>query len=438
MILFYWMIEYSATFMEAVGCCFFTKIFIKKNADTDNNQKNRIMIYSALASVLVMLANKVDLFSFTNGMLGIFILWMLQFIIYRRKYSILALLTLIYAVIDSAIDLLVAQIWGIAFDMKPSYLLNMQSLNRCGCIFISKLILCILIYLVYKYNKSKLDIPKKYILIICFIAGTLMSFDYFIIEKSIAIENRIMEILSVVFFVASIILIILVFSLILKLAENYKQKQDISLLELQNEMIVKSEKNTEQVFNLWRSSIHDYKHKIFAIKHWLDEGNIEKVRDFIEKESESLSQKIFYIKTGSAMVDAIINTKRNIAEEKGIVFSINVAMPKMCIVSDLDLVCILGNLIDNAIEACEKQDKKHMEVVVKEIKKLLIIKVINSYQGQFTEKTVTTKKEKYLHGIGLKNVKSIVEKYDGTYEMSKEKDEVVTKIMILNTNEKQP
>ena len=429
MILFYWMIEYGATFMEAVGCCFFTKIFIEKNADTDKNQKNRIMIYSALASVLVMLANKVDLFSFTNGMLGIFILWMLQFIIYRRKYSILALLTLIYAVIDSAIDLLVAQIWGIAFDMKPSYLLNMQSLNRCGCIFISTLILCILIYLVYKYNKSKLDIPKKYILIICFIAGTLMSFDYFIIEKSIAIENRIMEILSVVFFVASIILIILVFSLILKLAENYKQKQDISLLELQNEMIVKSEKNTEQVFNLWRSSIHDYKHKIFAIKHWLDEGNIEKVRDFIEKESESLSQKIFYIKTGSAMVDAIINTKRNIAEEKGIVFSINVAMPKMCIVSDLDLVCILGNLIDNAIEACEKQDKKHMEVVVK---------VINSYQGQFTEKTVTTKKEKYLHGIGLKNVKSIVEKYDGTYEMSKEKDEVVTKIMILNTNEKQP
>ena len=405
MILFYWMIEYGATFMEAVGCCFFTKIFIEKNADTDKNQKNRIMIYSALASVLVMLANKVDLFSFTNGMLGIFILWMLQFIIYRRKYSILALLTLIYAVIDSAIDLLVAQIWGIAFDMKPSYLLNMQSLNRCGCIFISKLILCILIYLVYKYNKSKLDIPKKYILIICFIAGTLMSFDYFIIEKSIAIENRIMEILSVVFFVASIILIILVFSLILKLAENYKQKQDISLLELQNEMIVKSEKNTEQVFNLWRSSIHDYKHKIFAIKHWLDEGNIEKVRDFIEKESESLSQKIFYIKTGSAMVDAIINTKRNIAEEKGIVFSINVAMPKMCIVSDLDLVCILGNLIDNAIEACEKQDKKHMEVVVKEIKKLLIIKVINSYQGQFTEKNCYDKERKVPSRNRLKKCK---------------------------------
>lgn len=71
-------------------------------------------------------------------------------------------------------------------------------------------------------------------------------------------------------------------------------------------------------------------------------------------------------------------------------------------------------------------------MVVKEIKNLLIIKIINSYQGQVTEKLVTTKKEKYLHGIGLKNVKSIVEKYDGTYEMSKENDEVVTKIMILN------
>lgn len=88
--------------------------------------------------------------------------------------------------------------------------------------------------------------------------------------------------------------------------------------------------------------------------------------------------------------------------------------------------------VANAIEACTNQNKKYIEVVVKEIKNLLIIKIINSYQGQVTEKLVTTKKEKYLHGIGLKNVKSIVEKYDGTYEMSKENDEVVTKIMILN------
>ena len=77
------------------------------------------------------------------------------------------------------------------------------------------------------------------------------------------------------------------FDLVLKLAENYQQKQELALLELQNEMNVKAEKNTEQTFNLWRSSIHDYKHKVLVIKHWLDEGKIEELKD-LEKEIENI------------------------------------------------------------------------------------------------------------------------------------------------------
>ena len=222
------------------------------------------------------------------------------------------------------------------------------------------------------------------------------------------------------------------FDLVLKLAENYQQKQELALLELQNEMNAKAEKNTEQTFNLWRSSIHDYKHKVLVIKHWLDEGKIEELKDFIENESETLAKKIYYIKTGNEVVDAIINTKQNLAEKKGINFSVNVKIPPECIVSDIDFVCIFGNLIDNAIEACETQSEKRIEIIVKEIKKLLIIKVINSYKGKLPDKLSTTKKEKRFHGIGLKNVKSILEKYDGTYQMIKEDDEVITKIMILN------
>ena len=82
-------------------------------------------------------------------------------------------------------------------------------------------------------------------------------------------------------------------------------------------------------------------------------------------------------------------------------------MPAEYAVSDMDMVCVLGNLIDNAIEACETQSEKRIEIIVKEIKKLLIIKVINSYKGKLPDKLSTTKKEKRFHGIGLKNVKSI-------------------------------
>ena len=284
----------------------------------------------------------------------------------------------------------------------------------------------------YKYNYEKVDIPKKYIVVICFIAIILVALDYYTIEKSIVSDSQDIRLFSVIFFFFSIVMIIVMFDLVLKLAENYQQKQELALLELQNEMNVKAEKNTEQTFNLWRSSIHDYKHKVLVIKHWLDEGKIEELKDFIENESETLAQKIYYIKTGNEVVDAIINTKQNLAEKKGINFSVNVKIPPECIVSDIDFVCIFGNLIDNAIEACETQSEKRIEIIVKEIKKLLIIKVINSYKGKLPDKLSTTKKEKRFHGIGLKNVKSILEKYDGTYQMIKEDDEVITKIMILN------
>ena len=85
-------------------------------------------------------------------------------------------------------------------------------------------------------------------------------------------------------------------------------------------MMIRTEKNTEQVFNMWRGSIHDYKHKIFAIRHWLEEGNVDNVKEFVEYECENLTQKMFYVQTGNSAVDSIINTKQKIAEDKGIIF----------------------------------------------------------------------------------------------------------------------
>ena len=202
-------------------------------------------------------------------------------------------------------------------------------------------------------------------------------------------------------------------------------------MELQNEMMIRTEKNTEQVFNMWRGSIHDYKHKIFAIRHWLEEGNVDNVKEFVEQECENLTQKMFYVKTGNSAVDSIINTKQKIAEEKGIIFSSNISLPAEYAVSDMDMVCVLGNLIDNAIEACEKQTSKYIEVDISEVKKMILIKIVNSYNGEKNDTSVTSKKEKTMHGIGIKNVKKIVAKYKGAYDMECEDDEVVTTVTML-------
>ncbi|MFQ9514241.1 MAG: sensor histidine kinase [Eubacterium sp.] len=217
-----------------------------------------------------------------------------------------------------------------------------------------------------------------------------------------------------------------------KITENYEQKQTLTLIEMKNEMLQKSQNDTELAFKLWRNSIHDYKNNIIALTQLAKEGKLEEIKEYLIKENQLLNQKMFYVKTGNSVVDAIINTKQNLAEQKGIVFTVNVSIPEECKVNDIDMASMLGNLIDNAIEACSNQNNSYIDVTIKEEKQILLIKISNIYKGILPEQMQSTKKDRLFHGIGIKSVKSIVEKYNGEYNMIHRDNEVVTTILILN------
>lgn len=428
----YWLVEYVATLIETFLCYKFSEVFVANNEEINKHRNKLIIVISLMYSIVIMIVNRINLFSVVNGFIGLLSLIVIQAIVYRRKYGVITLLTMIYAVIVSALDFSIAQMGAISFGVQTEYLLNIQSLKRCQCVIISKIILCVVIYFFNKYAKNKMELPKKYIGIICLIAAVLVSLDYYIIE--IVSEENVKEMknFSIMFFVASIIMIILIFVFVLKMSENYKQKQEVSLLKLQNDMIYKAEQNTEKVFELWRSSIHDYKHKIIAMKHWIEKGNISELEAFLNRESKELDKGAVLVKTGNAIVDAVINTKLNVAKQSGIRISTDIILSSVAKIDDMDMVCILGNLIDNAIEACEKQNEKSIDVTIKEVKKMLIIKISNSFEGNMPDCFCTSKEEKVMHGIGIKNVRSIVDKYDGEFILSKEQDKVVANIMLMN------
>ncbi|WP_221934336.1 hypothetical protein, partial [Klebsiella pneumoniae] len=92
----------------------------------------------------------------------------------------------------------------------------------------------------------------------------------------------------------------------------------------------------EQTFELWRQSIHDYKNDIIALTQLAEDEKLEEIKAFLQKENKLIEQKMFYIKTGNSVVDAIINTKQNIAEKQNIVFVVNVKLPPSIVLSDID------------------------------------------------------------------------------------------------------
>lgn len=102
---FYWCIEYLATFIEIFLCCYFCGTFVVKEKIED--VRNRIIVLTIMASVMIILLNKLELFSYMTTLIFILLCVLMQCILYRKRYLHLVTLVLVYAAILSAIDFLV-------------------------------------------------------------------------------------------------------------------------------------------------------------------------------------------------------------------------------------------------------------------------------------------------------------------------------------------
>ena len=185
------------------------------------------------------------------------------------------------------------------------------------------------------------------------------------------------ELFLVLFFIISILIELLVLYFIMKAGESYEQQRKNELIKMKNTMLQKSLDETEQAFQLWRKSVHDYKNHVIALRQLAADENMEGIKEYLNCENELIQKKMFYIKTGNSVVDAIVNTKQRLSEEKGITFIVNAAIPKKCCVREIDMSNILGNLIDNAMEASQGEEEPYIDLTIRQEKTFLVIKIIN-------------------------------------------------------------
>ena len=131
-----------------------------------------------------------------------------------------------------------------------------------------------------------------------------------------------------------------------------------------------------------------------------------------------------FSKSGNLPVDAVLNYKNMIAKSKGINIILEQQIPIDLPYKDSDICIILGNLLDNAIEAVESSRNKEIRVYIMYFRHKFKIKVSNYYEGQLKKDGsgdyVTGKGDKINHGLGLKSVRTIVESYGGLMEISSE------------------
>ncbi len=170
----------------------------------------------------------------------------------------------------------------------------------------------------------------------------------------------------------------------------------------------------------WR---HDYHNHLQVMKVQIAQGQLEEMKSYLDDLEQNLEQVDTYVKSGNLMADAVLNSKLSIAGQKGIRVNCKAVLPAALSVEDVDLCVLLGNLLDNALEACEKipEEQRFLRIYMVVNRSQLYMSVQNSAREEldFNERNyISTKRGN--HGLGMKRVKALADKYEGYFTLANE------------------
>ena len=230
----------------------------------------------------------------------------------------------------------------------------------------------------------------------------------------------------------AIILSIIIFFLMKYILTRLVDKR---LSNYQNDLISKQYKEVENIYKQMRGWKHDYHNHIQVMKAYLELERYEDMDTYLDELARDLTDIDTIVKTGNIMVDSILNSKLSLAISRDIYINAKAKVPKNLQILDIDLCVIIGNLMDNAMEAALKlKDPKDrfIRVYIREMKGQLYIAVTNSAGGEVKKinlEYITTKMGQD-HGFGLKRIDKIVNKYNGFVNRQNEEGVFATEIIL--------
>lgn len=203
----------------------------------------------------------------------------------------------------------------------------------------------------------------------------------------------------------------------------------------QSQLIENHVSEIDSLYHKTRGWRHDYHNHIQVMIAYLELGKTQEMKKYLRDLDKDLSEIDQVIKTGNIMVDSILNSKISIAESNKITVKADAIVSKKLEISDIDLCVIIGNLLDNAIEASMEiinEEQRFIRVYIAEKMEQFYIYVSNSFEGKLNKKGIKyfTTKDERNKGYGLVRIDGIVEKNKGMINRQSEKKIFATEIIL--------
>lgn len=176
--------------------------------------------------------------------------------------------------------------------------------------------------------------------------------------------------------------------------------------------------NLEQLIGKLKSERHDYNNHLSVIHGLLESGETDKAKSYAAALVKNAVEYQSIVNVPYPAVRALLNHKLSIARESGIALKLDVGLPENLNLSEFDLTAILGNLLDNAMEACAGiHSEPYLEFTLKYQPNYLVIRISNPFLNAQEDMNRSTKPDAENHGFGLKNVTCLVERHNGLIEI---------------------
>lgn len=422
---FLWNIfEVAVNFLEAFIMFYFICGFLKHDFKTPKG-KVVFVIGGVFKGVMTTFVNLITLYDWWIGCISILGWFAISCVLLKGEVMFKLFAAAITGVVSVVSSNFVTAVLSVTLNSAPEELFVMQNAHRIIGVAMCQTLNLLLYSIILKFaDKTILALKKKeWILIISVLLISTLSFG--VIQTALN-ETRLSNSTSILLMICEIGLFalnIICLYITVSLNKSNRAAEELKLKEQQHLRDVQYAESVRSQYQEIRRIRHDIKQQLATVSGLQSEGKYDKAQKYISEVTNGIDRLDIFMDVGNDFVNAILNSKLSIAKSKGIEVLCNFS-GKIEGINEYDLCNLIGNVLDNAIEAAEGAgDNAAVEVSLFSDKHKMIFTVSNSISNSVLNSNPelnTTKDKHDLHGFGVKTIKAIAAKYDGNVDFYEE------------------
>lgn len=284
------------------------------------------------------------------------------------------------------------------------------------CITSLTLLLIVFIFERTLLVEKDIKLPIFYQITLGLVPFVSIGIIYFVVHSAAEMKAMIISVI-IGFFLINILIFYLYHSLI----EYYSACLEKKMFEQMVEVYAYQLDLVQESQNRVKALRHDLKHHIIELTSMAKKKGNGEMQTYLENMEKFMLNPNEYVVTGNQNIDGVLNYMLQKANEILDVVNIKINIPEQLFLNNFNICVIVGNLLDNAIKAASQTQEKFLSINIQTKQGILFIFIENSYSGNIVEenhKIITSQKDIAIHGIGLENVRKVVEMSSGDMKVN--------------------